>query len=224
MRTMAFHALAATGLALLVATPAAAAIIPGLFNTGTDASNAALAGGNFVADPHYSIVGSGPAYTFYGADVWIPDDANSKWITCSANGAGCGGVRTYRTTFDLTGFDPETVQISGLWAVDNDAQLWLNGAFTGFGIPNGFFSFRTYFGFTLNSAAYDFLPGINTLDFIVTGRGGPEGLRVDELSGTATQVSTPIPEPAAWAMMIAGLGLVGALRRARRRPALLQAA
>ena len=42
----------------LIGASANAATIPGLFNTGTDANNVALAGGNGVIDPHYLIASS----------------------------------------------------------------------------------------------------------------------------------------------------------------------
>jgi len=35
-------------------------------------------------------------------------------------------------------------------------------------------------------------------------------------SGTATFSATAVPEPAAWGMMIAGLGLIGGVMRRRR--------
>ena len=63
-----------------------------------------------------------------------------------------------------------------------------------------------------------FNAGVNVLQFTVTNfgqpTGNPSGLRVEFLS-SETGVGA-IPEPAAWAMLIAGFGLVGAVARRRR--------
>jgi hypothetical protein len=65
-----------------------------------------------------------------------------------------------------------------------------------------------YVGFSTFTITEDFLPALNTLDFVVHNGpngnppahpGNPVGLRV-ELSGTATAV----PEPASWLPMIVG--------------------
>ncbi len=54
---------------------------------------------------------------------------------------------------------------------------------------------------------------MNHLQFVVFDYGPPTALRVDDLQGTAGAV----PEPAAWALMIAGFGGVGAALRSNRR-------
>ena len=71
------------------------------------------------------------------------------------------------------------------------------------------------------SAASGFHSGLNTLDFVVTNvaqnGGNPTGLRVEF---TASNV-TPVPEPETYAMLLAGLGLMGVIsrRRAKRNAA-----
>ena len=55
--------------------------------------------------------------------------------------------------------------------------------------------------------------GINTLYFVVSSIGGPTGL---DLTGTVTASPAAVPEPATYAMMIAGLGAVAAFKRYRR--------
>ena len=42
-----------------------------------------------------------------------------------------GGDYVYRTTFDLTGFDPNSAVLTGQWAVDDTGVLKLNGDSTG---------------------------------------------------------------------------------------------
>ena len=65
-------------------------------------------------------------------------------------------------------------------------------------------------------AGSSFVAGANTFEFVVTNLsqngGNPTGLRV-EFTDSAV---TPVPEPGEWAMMLAGLGIVGLIARRRR--------
>lgn len=73
--------------------------------------------------------------------------------------------------------------------------------------------FTSWSNFGANSG---FVAGTNTLAFNVTNfgqvSGNPSGLRVEFVQSNAAVV----PEPANWAMLIAGFGLVGAAARRRR--------
>ena len=65
----------------------------------------------------------------------------------------------------------------------------------------------------------------NDNDF-VPGTAGPNqfyvfGFTDADLPGLVRQEIAPVPEPASWAMMIAGFGLIGAMQRRRRRVRLL---
>jgi hypothetical protein len=207
--------------ALLLATAAsaaAAAPIPGLFNTGTDASNVALPGGNGVTDPHYSVLSSTiggvatgvQAVTYYNG-AYFPNDANSRWISHSSNGNPGSGTTTFRLSFDLTGLNPATAQITGRWGVDNLGVIFLNGVNTGVSLPVfTTANFTSLASFAINTG---FVSGINTLDFAIQDLGQPLAFRVDDLAGTADpRVPGPVPAPAALALF--GLGLAGiALRR-----------
>jgi hypothetical protein len=198
--------------ALATATATQAAPIAGLFNTGTDASNVALVGGNGLADQHYTIASStsGPSWTgatpvTYKHGLYLAEDADSRWISMTATGNPGNNTTVYRLTFDLTGFDFTTASITGSFGADNSGAVLLNGAATGF-TSNGFGSLSD---FTLTSG---FVAGINTLDFSVTDFGPPGALRVDNLTGTVGEV----PEPAMLGLF--GLGAIG-LAAARRRRA-----
>ena len=82
--------------ALAFATAAPAATIQGLFNTGTDGNNVALAGGAGVVDTHYSILSStSPGFAGQQAVTfnccYVADDADSRWVSLS--GSGSAGTR-----------------------------------------------------------------------------------------------------------------------------------
>ena len=199
--------------AVLLGASANAATITGLFNTGTDSNNVALVGGNGTVDPHYSIFSStSPGFAGQQAVTfqccYAPDDGDSRWISLSASGSPGSNVTVYRLSFSLAGLNPATASISGSGGTDNAGRIFLNGADTGIDI-NGFSSLVP---FTISSG---FVAGTNVLDFRVSDFGAPTAFRIDNLAGTAAVVSA-IPEPAAWAMAITGLGLIGGV--ARRRP------
>jgi hypothetical protein len=201
--------------------PAGTVPIPTLFSTGVDATGTAL--GNNVNDPHYSLVvdpsGLGDATVpvdGFPIPPWLANSSTSRWIgPADGNDAnGPPGNYTYRTTFDLTGFDETTAMIAGLWATDNTGiDILINGTSVGAGqLATGFDVFTP---FTIDTG---FISGINTLDFVMANGAptGPTALRV-ELSGFAAPAAVPEPASIAlWTML--GLGLVGmGLRRVRRK-------
>lgn len=212
------RALALAAAAALAAAPASAAVISGLFNTGTDANNVALAGGNGVVDPHYQIIASsspgfvGQQAVTYFNGAYASNDADSRWVSLSGDGSPGNNVTTYRLVFDLTGLDAATAEITGAWGADNLAEIFLNGANTGLSR----IGFSTLVGFSIDSG---FVSGLNTLDFRVTDSGPPTAFRIDNLAGTADLARDPgaVPEPATWAMMLLGFLASGSAIRARRR-------
>ncbi len=190
-----------------------AAPIIGLYNTGTDNSNAALGGGDGVVDTHYTVVETGEQARTYYTGSYAANTASSRWIAVDNQGslgAGLANTSTYRLSFDLTGYNHLTAQISGLAASDDAGVIFLNGVNTGI-------TFNGYAGLTSFSLASGFIAGINTLDFQVTDLfGPPTALRVENLVGSISSIITGVPEPTTWAMMLAGFALMGgALRRKR---------
>lgn len=174
--------------------------IPGLFNTGVGANGLIAASG--TVDPHWQLVQSadpsfpGPAAmvvndTGFPIGSWITNGPNSKWIAPQANESvgDPGGIYKYRINFDLTGLDPSSAVISGVWTSDNTGpQVLLNGVATG-ATSDGNFGALTN-TFTFNNG---FLAGMNTLDFVVTNFGpgtNPTGVRV-ELNGAAHRQYSP---------------------------------
>jgi hypothetical protein len=214
--------LAGSALALVAFAPANAVVIGGLHNTGVDANNAAVTGVGSV-DQHWSLA-DGTAYVsgqngvFPLARHWIPDDTTSRWITPrplagTSLDPVVNGFYAYTLNFSLEGFLADTASFTGRFAADNSvSQIILNGnvlAASG----GGFGSWKDF------SANSGFVSGLNSLQFVVKNvhqsAGNPTGLRVEFTGSDVTAAA--VPEPASWAMMIGGFGLVGAAMRRRER-------
>ena len=168
--------------------------IPGLFNSGVDASGNALPAG--ALDPHYTIFvnpdSASPdafvhieGFPIAPAGPWLQNNAVSKWISPRADtGGAAGGDYTYRASFTLTDRDPTTVIIQGRWSTDNAGlNIFVNGTPTG--LVNGG-QFAVWTDFTLDSANATFVNGLNTIDFQLNNAGlGFTGLRVEIFKSNA---------------------------------------
>ena len=189
---------------IMLSSAVSAVPITGLFNTGVDNSGTALPNGS--TDSHYLILETAASAIVVNPNAaWIPNDLVSKWIWQTISGQPINVTRTFQTTVDLTGFDLNTVAISGRWSTDNFGRdIVLNGARTS--QTAGGFSFWT--NFSLNSG---FVPGINTIDFIVQDVGVVSGFRA-EISGQGELLSAP--EPTTLALI--SLGVLGIWRINRR--------
>ena len=105
--------------------------------------------------------------------------------------------------------------------MDDYGYATLNGAvLPGSNVPAGLNPTTGDAGYehwTTFSANSGFVNGVNTLDFFVTNEYhglsfDPTGIRVEFLSSNVAAV----PEPATWAIMLAGLGILGGARRRLR--------
>jgi hypothetical protein len=165
----------------------------------------------------------GPAY-YWGTEGGFPMIANN---TTGTNGDIFDYVYfVFQQSFDLTGYDPATADLQFQWGCDDIAytyavgwtpQFSLNGgALQGAGTCGGYSLGGTV---DLNSG---FVNGLNTIDFFVEGNGRTDGLELSTVSFTAQEGSTPVPEPASWALFAAALTLLAGLgfRRGKRISAL----
>ena len=175
------------------------ASLPPLFATGVDANGLPLDDGSI--DPHWSIplTPTGSASRAYTTDTpmgasyitltWLRNSSRSRWISPRADETSGDmlGYYTYRATIDLGGYDPSTVWLTALVAVDYElTAVHLNGIAIGYLSAPGPRAFETI---EIDGA---FRSGINELDFVVNNPGGPTGLRV-ELSFGAPPVLSPLP-------------------------------
>lgn len=215
--------LLASGLALASAVASAAAPtawIEGLYNTGEvffageqDTNyRFTVISGTATGTSGYGVVTTGEGFPF---PIWAENDVASSWLTPSANAGqsydpSSNGLYKWSISFDLTGKDIATASFAGRWWADNQGYVQLNGHTISSGVN---LSSPTSFG-----ASAGFVSGLNTLDFYVTNYaqsgGNPTGVRVEFLTSNAA-IAAAVPEPESWALVVAGLAVVGAIARRR---------
>jgi hypothetical protein len=218
--------------AALVALPASADPIAGLFNTGADN----LAVGQI--DTHYTFASLGGTATgtpmntgTYGAvadpsqfpfGYWLSNTATSQWLAPTADAGSSydpsvDGYYSWTLSFTL-GSNYNTASFAGQWAADNGGYVELNGnilAGSQISAPGGW-GFNHWTTFSADSGFQD---GTNTLTFVVDNwaqnGGNPTGLQVQFTDSSVAAV----PEPETYALLLSGLGLMGFVARRRKSPA-----
>lgn len=224
--------------AIATSSPALAAPIVGLYNTGVMSGGAewGVGGGvtsGVVVEPHWTMNtfsgtapsgawNSGVAGSFPLNGPWANEDATSRWVTPTSNAADTfdpvsTGLYIFRLAIDLTGFDASTATLTGRFLSDNQVRS-LGIIETGVSVGSGTgFGSGSWTNFSF--APGYFVSGINTIQFevenIALPRGNPLGLRVEFLTSNVAVV----PEPATWGMMILGFGAIGGAMRRRKASA-----
>ena len=205
------HALLLT--ALLSTASLAQAATLAVHNTGVDAGDTVVAMGDatsfwtLAAQPASAGLTLGANPVRFKHPSYFADTATSAWVAGSTNGVdNVVGAFAYELTVDLTGFDPDSAVISGIFGTDNDGSIALNGnapaattAFAGFGAPTAF------------TFSDGFVAGLNTITVAFNNGGGPTAFHVQFSSATAS----PVPLPGALGLLAGGVTCLGVLRRRR---------
>jgi hypothetical protein len=164
------------------------------FNGGTSFDsawfNAPLSSDDFLL---ISALAPSSSYTFASA-VALATLELSFWY--SVPGSGNGIV-------SIAGSGPTLLADSP----GNVAQYLLNNPGPA---SSGFNAYDAFFTTTL----YDVLPGSYTVTFATAG-GLLNSLKIDDV--TIAAIAAPVPEPETYALMLAGLGMIGVLGRRRQR-------
>ena len=172
-----------------------------------------------VKDLNYTVTDTeGVTDNGYASDInsdyptsgpWIPneDSTASVWLTIAENPNAEFPIGSYlwRTTFDLTGFDVASASFAGRFAADDSAMAFLNGFLIG--TSDGYSEWSSF-----SSLPEYLVVGLNVLDFAVYNGGGPSGLRAEMTNSTETATAA-VPEPETYALMLAGLGVLGFIAR-----------
>jgi hypothetical protein len=147
---------------------------------------------------------------------WIADVG-----TGSHGGIGNWTFFVFRQTFDLSGYDPSTANLTFRWAADDSGEIiltrgsWIpcfslnGGAFVNYVGSTSANRIPTYSYSPWTSLSSGFVPGLNTIDFYVQGNGQTDGFALEVQSFTA---SVPTPGSA----FLLALGGLTTLRRSRR--------
>jgi hypothetical protein len=209
---------------LLYGTDVQTSAIP-LYNTGIAGSSGQDLNYEVISDPGgvvdipATVVAGGAPTTWAGTDPdcgWIGLWSNLHWGQPGSVINDPTGWYDFQTTFDLSGFNPATVSISGSWAADNYGYIELNGTPTGVTFGTDIWSFETLQAFEITTG---FVPGLNRLDFMVyniapgttsDSCGDPVGL-VADMSGQGSL----LPEPAS--LGLCGLALLAGCVYFRKR-------
>lgn len=175
--------------------------LPDAFPTGVDLNRNPLPDGS--VDPHWTIIATPSGATnapasayvtqagFPVSGPWLRNTSTSRWISPRADESNgdAPGSYTYRTSIDLSGYNPASVRLIAKVAVDNDlAGIFLNNQLLGLK-ASGYTAFKTL---EINGP---FQAGLNNLDFVVINEGtvvNPSGLRV-EISFAVLPVLAPLP-------------------------------
>ena len=176
-----------------------------LFNsgvtTGTTVFSAGPAGsGITVNGGKATLIASGGQATVSGDLDTITRDPNDTVFINNLNFRLTSGGTFNNLEFNLFGGD---ATLANFWLTDDAGDVF-SFPFLHLGSGSNFFGFRGIDGQTIRNVAFTTTGGTGIQDI--------RQIRLDQMP-----LVTAVPEPATWAMMIVGFGLVGFATRARKR-------
>ncbi len=202
-------------------------------HSGTDALGNVLAAGTL--DPFWTISTDGVNFT--AARVAYPGaypnmgsgqtccgmetvDATAAWITTPGvvatsptTGWGTYNMVFARRAVDLSGYDLDTVGLSGRWRVaDVTYGIYVNGQLIP-GTNYQQYAFSSDLSFSLGAGSGLFIEGVNTIE--LRGQSVNNVWDAFWISTSLTGDVSAVPEPETGALMLAGLALLGMASRRR---------
>lgn len=186
-------------------SPAHAIIVVG-GGTGTPGigtSGFILTNGNPIVDVSHPAYDNRPT---------APNLPQSGWVWDPIAGTTNAPI-TFEFDFDLTGFDPNSASLTGLWGADNIATAFLNGHQIA-SLPNPLIAnFNPLVSLNLAAGSGFFNGGINLLTFEAEDFGPPGAFRTAFLVEADALAAVPLPASAPLLL----LGLMGLAWIRRRR-------
>jgi hypothetical protein len=190
----------------------------------------ALAGAahaNMIRNGDFSNPNVGGGYAFFATlpGGWVNDNSDTLEVgTSTIYGLPCATAACQNLEVNANTFDTVSQTVSGLTVGETYDLSWLYGGRPGGGTQVLDVSFGgapvtsdtgSIGVWTLNSFEVTATSTTETLTFASEVTDGLPSYG-NELTDVSL-VTLPVPEPAAWAMMLAGFGGLGAAMRARRR-------
>lgn len=195
--------------AVLQCPTPALAISMAIYNSGVDGTGTALPAPN-VLDPHWVYGGTNQVFTAIDPlGGWVANNTSgsnqSGWI-----GTPSTGTYSFEQRFSIPA-GATGLSLSGRWATDDLANLYLNGNEILNARSDGNDTWIAFQDFSVTDSSFFFIGGQNIMTAVINNTGGPGGFQA-QFFGSYSMAAAPGPLP------ILGVGAAfGFSRHLRRR-------